>query len=116
MERVDSSGLHQLEYKGYLKGRFDIMFTRTIAHGGWVTSMQVGEITEGDTTKEFLVSGSRDKTVMIWDIVERNDTDPDKEWGVPKKVLKGNFCVLIDLQAILISSATWLFLRIADIA
>jgi len=26
---------------------------------------------------------------MIWDIQEKSETDPDKEWGVPKKVLKG---------------------------
>jgi len=26
---------------------------------------------------------------MIWDIVEKKETDEDKEWGVPKKVLKG---------------------------
>jgi hypothetical protein len=26
---------------------------------------------------------------MVWDIQEKNDTDVDKEWGVPKKVLKG---------------------------
>lgn len=51
--------------------------------------MQVGEITEGDQTKEFLISGSRDKTLMIWDIQEKADSDLDKEWGIPKKVLKG---------------------------
>ncbi len=72
-------GVNQLEYKGLLKG-----------HGGWVTSIQVGEITEGDTTKEFLVTGSRDKSVMIWDIIERLDTDAEKEWGNPRKILKGN--------------------------
>lgn len=54
--------------------------------------MQVGEITEGDQTKEFLITGSRDKSLMIWDIQEKNDTDVDKEWGVPKKVLKGKLC------------------------
>ena len=51
--------------------------------------MQVGELVEGDVTKEFLISGSRDKSVMVWDIQEKSDTDPEKEWGIPKKVLKG---------------------------
>lgn len=60
-----------------------------IGHGGWVTSMQVGEEVVGDETREFLISGSRDKSIMIWDIVERSDNDLDKEWGVPRKVLKG---------------------------
>jgi hypothetical protein len=27
---------------------------------------------------------------MIWDIVEKKEQDEDKEWGVPKKVLKGS--------------------------
>jgi len=26
---------------------------------------------------------------MIWDIQEKSDNDVDKEWGVPKKILKG---------------------------
>lgn len=52
--------------------------------------MQVGEVVEGDQTKEFLITGSRDKSLMIWDIQEKSDSDPEKEWGVPKKVLKGN--------------------------
>lgn len=60
-----------------------------IGHNGWVTSMKVGEVTEGDQTKEFLISGSRDKSLMIWDIQEKSQADSDKEWGVPKKVLKG---------------------------
>ncbi len=47
--------------------------------------MQVGEV-EG---KEFLITGSRDKSLMIWDIQEKGDTDADKEWGVPKKIFKG---------------------------
>jgi hypothetical protein len=52
--------------------------------------MQVGEETvEGNQTREFLISGSRDKTIMIWDIVERKDTDEEKEWGIPRKVMKG---------------------------
>lgn len=51
--------------------------------------MQVGEIQEGNETKEFLISGSRDKSIMVWDIQERTDVDADKEWGVAKKVMKG---------------------------
>ena len=52
--------------------------------------MQVGEIVDGENTKEFLISASRDKSIMVWDIQERADNDADKEWGIPKKILKGN--------------------------
>ncbi len=65
------------------------MVTPLIGHGGWVTCMQVGEETVEGETQEFLISGSRDKTVIIWDIVEKKETDEDKEWGYPRKVLKG---------------------------
>jgi len=82
-----SAAQHKLEFRGFLKG-----------HGGWVTCMHVGEETtpEGDT-REFLISGSRDKTVMIWDIVERKEADEEKEWGYPRRVLKGHSHFISDL-------------------
>jgi hypothetical protein len=46
-----------MENRGFMKG-----------HGGWITCMQVGEVVDGDQKKEFLITGSRDKTLMIWDI------------------------------------------------
>jgi hypothetical protein len=27
---------------------------------------------------------------MVWDIIERKDTDEEKEWGAPRRVFKGN--------------------------
>ena len=51
--------------------------------------MQVGEVVDGDQKKEFLITGSRDKSLMIWDIQEKGDADADKEWGVPRKIFKG---------------------------
>lgn len=59
--------------------------------------MQVGEETIGEETKEFLISGSRDRCVMIWEIIERKETDDDKEWGIPKKILKGHSHFISDL-------------------
>lgn len=62
--------------------------------------MQVGEeqVAGQEETREFLISGSRDKTLMIWDIEERKDTDEEKEWGFPRKVLKGHSHFINDLQ------------------
>jgi hypothetical protein len=40
--------------------------------------MQVGEEKVGDETREFLISGSRDKTLMVWDIVERKEADAEE--------------------------------------
>jgi hypothetical protein len=32
---------------------------------------------------------------MIWDIVEKKDSDDDKEWGYPRRVLKGMIFLII---------------------
>lgn len=34
---------------------------------------------------------------MIWEITERSDTDQDKEWGIPKKILRGHSHFINDL-------------------
>ena len=66
-----------------------------VGHGGWVTSMQVGEVEDAGQKKEFLITGSRDKSLMIWDIQEKGDTDAEKEWGVPRKIFKGKTINLV---------------------
>ena len=71
---------HILKYKGYLK-----------AHGGWVTSLAVGEELVGQNKVEFLISGSRDRTLIKWELDEKKDDDEDKEWGKPKKMSTGKF-------------------------
>ena len=80
--------------------------------------MQVGEIVDGDQKKEFLISGSRDKSLMIWDIQEKGDTDADKEWGVPRKIFKGKHwdvrLYFSLIKATLTSSAILLCLRTAN--
>jgi len=70
---------HILKYKGYLK-----------AHGGWVTSLAVGEELVGQNKVEFLISGSRDRTLIKWELDEKKDDDEDKEWGKPKKMYTGH--------------------------
>jgi len=78
---MDSSApvSHQLKYKGFMK-----------AHGGWITSLAVGEDMQNGQKTEFLLSGSRDKTLIKWDLDNRNDDDEDKEWGRPRKMYTGH--------------------------
>ena len=79
--------------------------------------MQVGEVVDGDQTKEFLISGSRDRSLMVWDIQEKGDTDADKEWGVPRKIFKGKDALGANsaiFQVTLTSSATLTSLRTAS--
>ena len=89
-----------------------------IGHGGWVACMQVGEVVDADQKKEFLITGSRDKSLMIWDIQEKGDADADKEWGVPRKIFKGKNLIYgfirLFQQVTLTSSATSLSLKTAD--
>jgi guanine nucleotide-binding protein subunit beta-2-like 1 protein len=84
---VDNTNEEIIEYRGYLEG-----------HNGWVTSMQVGERTNDDgNTEEFLISGGRDKLLIVWDLVPRKDGDEDQTWGVPKKTMKGHSHFISDL-------------------
>jgi guanine nucleotide-binding protein subunit beta-2-like 1 protein len=64
--------------------------------------MQVGEELVDGETREFLISGSRDKSLLIWDIIERKEADEEKEWGVPRKTLKGmrNFSTFLEILII----------------
>jgi len=79
MEEQQQKPNHTLKYKGYLKG-----------HGGWVTTLAVGEEQVGDEKVEFLLSGSRDKTLIKWELDPRKDDDEDKEWGRPKRLFTGH--------------------------
>ena len=79
---------YKLQLRGCLKG-----------HNGWVTCMKMGEEEVGqDTYKEFLISGSRDRTLIIWDIDKVADGDDEKEWGQPRKVMTGHSHFISDLD------------------
>ena len=61
-----------------------------IGHGGWVTSLTVGEEEVNGQREEFLLSGSRDKTLIKWNLDPKRDEDEDKEWGLPRKLMTGH--------------------------
>lgn len=69
----ESTKQYAMTYKGNLKG-----------HNGWVTTMQLGN----SGSKEFLITGSRDKSMLIWDV--NNEMDERDELGKPKKMLRGH--------------------------
>ena len=78
MEEQQQKPNHTLKYKGYLKG-----------HGGWVTTLAVGEEQVGDDKVEFLLSGSRDRTLIKWELDNKKDEDEDREWGRPRRLFTG---------------------------
>lgn len=80
----ESKTQHHLKYKGFLK-----------AHGGWVTSLAVGEELVGNNKVEFLLSGSRDRTLIKWDLDDKKDDDEDREWGRPRKMYTGRLQIEI---------------------
>jgi len=59
-------------------------------HNGMVTSLACASRVKDK--KDILVSGSRDKTVMIWELVKKEDT-----YGVPKRSLTGHNHFIQDL-------------------
>jgi len=62
-----------LVLRGYLKG-----------HGGWVTSIATTLDNSG-----LVISGSRDKTVIVWQIAPDGSSD-DRSYGYPKRALRGH--------------------------
>jgi guanine nucleotide-binding protein subunit beta-2-like 1 protein len=82
--------VHKLVYRGSLEG-----------HKGWVTCMKIGEEEidkEAGTYKEFLLSGSRDQTLIIWDLKQVSEADEDQDFGTPRKVLTGHSHFISDID------------------
>ena len=48
-----------------------------------------GEELVGNNKVEFLLSGSRDRTLIKWQLDDKKDDDEDREWGRPKKMYTG---------------------------
>jgi guanine nucleotide-binding protein subunit beta-2-like 1 protein len=61
-----------LNMRGFLKG-----------HNGWVTALATHA-----EYPNFLLSGSRDKSLLVWDLAA--DTEGENEIGAPKKMLTGH--------------------------
>ena len=64
---------------GYLKG-----------HNDWVTSIVVGHPQKEGEDSPILVSGSRDKSLIVWNVYNEVYDDEVKECGVPHKSLRGH--------------------------
>jgi guanine nucleotide-binding protein subunit beta-2-like 1 protein len=63
--------------------------------------MKIGEEEVGKDSgvyREFLLSGSRDRTLIIWDLKQANEADDDYEYGTPRKVLSGHSHFISDLD------------------
>ena len=79
--------LESVTLEGYLEG-----------HNNWVTCMKMGEEeVSKDTYKEFLISGSRDRSLIIWDLAQAEQTD-EKMMGHLGRVLKGRFHLISDFD------------------
>merc|ERR1719498_984505 len=78
MVEDSSSPDKELQYKGHMQ-----------AHGGWITSLAVGEEMVNGVKTEFLLSGSRDRTIIKWELFPQSD-DLDSECGRPKKLFTGH--------------------------
>eukprot|EP00172_Hildenbrandia_rubra_P000945 Plantae.Rhodophyta-Hildenbrandia_rubra.ctg15401.p1 GENE.Plantae.Rhodophyta-Hildenbrandia_rubra.ctg15401~~Plantae.Rhodophyta-Hildenbrandia_rubra.ctg15401.p1 ORF type:complete len:323 (-),score=43.44 Plantae.Rhodophyta-Hildenbrandia_rubra.ctg15401:930-1898(-) len=82
-----------LTLRGYLRG-----------HSGWVTSIA----TTLDNT-DVIVSGSRDKTIIVWRLT--NEIDEHQNYGYPKRALHGHghfvSDVVLSLDGQFALSASW---------
>jgi guanine nucleotide-binding protein subunit beta-2-like 1 protein len=95
---------------GYLQG-----------HNGWVTSIVAGHSQKENEDSNVLISGSRDKTLMIWDLSKSDDNnEAGTPYGVPLKCLTGHNHFVSDLSlsndnAFCISSSWDKTLRLWDL-
>jgi guanine nucleotide-binding protein subunit beta-2-like 1 protein len=64
----------QLTLRGELRG-----------HAGWVTSIATTEM-----DPKTILSASRDKSVMVWDLNEKQELGEETAYGVPKRQLTGH--------------------------
>ena len=64
----------QLTLRGELRG-----------HAGWVTSIATTEM-----DPNTILSASRDKSVMVWDLSEKKELGEETAYGVPKRQLTGH--------------------------
>jgi len=47
---------------------------------------------------EFLLSGSRDKTLIRWNLDDKKDDEEDSEWGQPRKMFTGHSHFVSEIQ------------------
>lgn len=74
------------EFMGFLKG-----------HGGMVTSIISGNsVQEGQEDSSVVVSGSRDKNIILWQIEGQNNET--RQYGRPLKALTGHHHFVTDLS------------------
>jgi len=66
------------------------MLSAFLGHGGWVTTLAVGEEIVDKEPVEFLISGSRDKTLLKWSLTPKREEEEDREWGVPRRLMTGH--------------------------
>mmetsp|Transcript_7084 Transcript_7084/g.6335 ORF Transcript_7084/g.6335 Transcript_7084/m.6335 type:complete len:166 (-) Transcript_7084:1052-1549(-) len=64
-------------------------------HGDWVTCIQTSNLQKDNEDNQLLITGSRDKTVMIWKLTGNEDVDnyegnANRLYGVPLKSLTGH--------------------------
>jgi guanine nucleotide-binding protein subunit beta-2-like 1 protein len=76
-----------------------------------VTSIVTGVSREGETENEVVVSGSRDKKLIIWRINQNENDTPQKTFGEPYISLTGHNHFISDLciskDASFLLSSSW---------
>jgi len=77
-------------FQGVLKG-----------HDGWITSIAPGIPAKEGESSDVLVTGSRDKSVMIWKLeggdAEAGEISADTNYGFPLKKLTGHNHFITDV-------------------
>lgn len=86
---MDAKGIHEfnINYAGFLEG-----------HGGAITSIVTGQSKIDEKDNEILVSGSRDKHIIIWKINQDLERKAETSFGEPFLSLTGHSHFVSDLS------------------
>lgn len=73
---------------------------RLDGHNGWVTSIIAGNGQNKEEGSDLLISGSRDKSIIVWNLknVENTEGNENETYGVPDKLLTGHNHFISDLS------------------
>eukprot|EP01016_Furgasonia_blochmanni_P009640 TRINITY_DN13_c0_g1_i8.p2 TRINITY_DN13_c0_g1~~TRINITY_DN13_c0_g1_i8.p2 ORF type:complete len:393 (-),score=193.11 TRINITY_DN13_c0_g1_i8:361-1476(-) len=86
--KMVEQGTADVNFAGFLQG-----------HNGWVTSIVAGNPPRENEDSPVLISGSRDKTVMIWKLnPDEAEDEPNRLYGTPYRSLTGHNHFVSDIS------------------
>lgn len=91
-----------------------------VGHGDFITTIVPGHPAKENEESNLLITGSRDKTILVWNLAPASAQDTERHYGKPVHLLRGHSHFVTDLSlanenTFLLSSSWDKTLRLWDI-